>query len=100
MKLKEKLSHFWNVTLGADYIEEIDIEKSTAPEMKELKESLNRIKILENRQELATSTPKGGKGNSGKVVETVAIDPRAVKAMANLAKQKQAVQKDGQEMEK
>ncbi|MCI9177567.1 MAG: hypothetical protein HFJ28_03110 [Clostridia bacterium] len=100
MKLKEKLSHFWNVTLGADYIEEIDIEKSTAPEMKELKESLNRIKFLEKRQEAVTSTLKGGKGNSEKVVETVVIDPRAVKAMADLAKAKQTVQKDGEEIDK
>ena len=35
MKLKERLSHFWNDTLGVDCEEEIDIENSQRPEDKE-----------------------------------------------------------------
>ena len=31
MKLKERLSHFWNVTLGEDYPEMEDIEESNDP---------------------------------------------------------------------
>lgn len=91
MNLKEKLSYFWNVTLGEDYPETEDVEKSNNPEFAELKKSLNRIEEMENTYSKPASSSKGGKGNSGKtkIVETVAIDPKAVKAMANKAQEKQ-----------
>ena len=80
MSLKEKLIHFWNVTLGEDIQEQEDIETSNNPEYAELKKSLERVKVLEEKVTTSNNGKKGGKGNSGKskVVETVEIDTSAV----------------------
>ena len=88
MSLKERISHFWNVTLGVDIPEQEDIETSSNPELAELKESLERVKALEEK---ATSKhnnggKKGGKGKS-KVVETVTIDPREVLKVSEMKKE-------------
>ena len=80
MNLKEKLSYFWNVTLGEDYPQAEDIEKSNNPEFAELKESLNRIQAMENKYSKPSGSNKVGKGNSekNKIVETVVVNPKAV----------------------
>ena len=66
----------------------------------ELLESLQSIEQKEEAFKKSSTSNKGGKGNSGKqqVVETVAIDPKAVKAMSKVAEEKQqVVEKDGEE---
>ena len=85
-----------------EYINQIDCpdeeELITDPE---LVESLQSIEKREEAFKKSFTSNKGGKGNSGKqqVVETVAIDPKAVKAMAKEAQEKPqpAVEKDGEE---
>ena len=84
------------------YINQIDCpdeeELITDPE---LVASLQSIKKREEAFKKSFTSNKGGKGNSGKqqVVETVAIDPKAVKAMAKEAQEKQqpVVEKGGEE---
>ncbi len=88
MSLKEKLSHFWNETLGVDCPEEIDISDSQNPE---IKESLARVGNLEKKYQASSTSNKGGKGNSGKgIVKQVEVN--SVKAMKQ-AKQKVAESK-------
>ena len=85
-----------------EYINQIDCpdeeELITDPE---LVASLKSIKIREEAFKKSFTNNKGGKGNSGKqqVVKPVAIDPKAVKAMAKEAQEKQqpVVEKDGEE---
>ena len=85
-----------------EYINQIDCpdeeELITDPE---LVESLQSIEKREEAFKKSSTSNKGGKGNSGKqqVVETVAIDPKAVKVMAKeaQAKQQPVVEKDGEE---
>ena len=66
-----------------------------------LLESLQSIEQREEAFKKSSTSKNGGKGNSGKqqVVETVAIDPKAVKAMAKEAQEKQqpVVEKDGED---
>lgn len=92
MKLKERIKHFWNVTLGVDCPEEKNILDSQRPEDEELKESLARIIDFEKKYKaFSASSSKGGKGNSGKsIVEPIKIDD--FKAMKE-AKQKAAESK-------
>ncbi|MCI9039297.1 MAG: hypothetical protein HFJ29_05455 [Clostridia bacterium] len=96
MRMKEKnnfLSFLKMIFIDVDNTgEEIDIEKSEDPKMKELKESLKRVDALERDFYVSSSSPKGGKSNG--IVETVTIDPKAVKAMAELSSQKQMQQKE------
>ncbi len=75
MNLKERLSHFWNDTLGVDCPEQENIEESKSPEHEELIASLARVNALAEKYRVSSS-PKGGKGNSGKIVKTVVVDPR------------------------
>lgn len=85
-----------------EYINQID-----CPDEKELitdPELVASLQSIEQREEAfkkSSTSKNGGKGNSGKqqVVETVAIDPKAVKAMAKEAQEKQqpVVEKDGEE---
>ena len=93
MKIKEKLNHFWKVTLGPDYEEQIDIENSTNPELQELKASLKRVKAMEKD----LSYNNNAKGGKGRVVQAVAVDHKTI----NLAKQKQTkiTEKEGKERE-
>ena len=92
MKLKERISHFWNDTLGVDCPDEVNILDSERPEDKELRESLERIDNLEKKYEASiTSSAKGGKGSSTKVVEKVETNTsKAIKK----AEEKNAEQKD------
>lgn len=86
MSLKEKLKHFWNVTLGEDYPTESNLEQQIAndPSLKELEKSQGRINQMEAN--LGNSNaPKGGKGNSrGNIVEQVVISPEAVKQLQQI----------------
>lgn len=93
MNLKERLSHFWNDTLGVDCPEQENIEESQNPE---LKASLERVDNLEKKYYQASSTSnKGGKGNSGKsIVEQVKVD--SAKAMKQA---KQVAESKGQKVE-
>lgn len=86
------LSFLKTIFIDVDYPdgEEIDIGNSNDPKMKELKDSLNRVDGIERNFYISSSSnPKGGKSNN--IVETVAIDPKAVKAMAELSDKKQKV---------
>ena len=92
MSLKERISYFWNVTLGVDIQEpQEDIETSTNPELAELKKSLERVKSLEEKSSNSSNNNKGGKRKS-KVVETVVIDPKVVSKVAE--KKKESTSKD------
>lgn len=85
-----------------EYINQIDCpdeeELITDPE---LVASLQSIKQREEAFKKSFTSNKGGKGNSGKqqVVKPVAIDPKAVNAMAKEAQEKQqpVVEKGGEE---
>ena len=84
------------------YINQIDCpDEENLVTDPELVESLKSIEKREETFKKSSISNKGGKGNSGKqqVVETVAIDPKAVKAMAKEAQEKQqpVVEKDGEE---
>lgn len=83
MNLKEKLSYFWNVTLGEDYPETEDVKKSNNPEFAELKKSLNRIEEMENTYSKPASSSKGGKGS---IVQNVSVDEKAAAAVAEAKK--------------
>lgn len=83
MNLKEKLSYFWNVTLGEDYPETENVEKSNNPEFAELKESLNRIEEMENTYSKPASSSKGGKGS---IVQNVSVDEKAAAEVAEAKK--------------
>ena len=83
MNLKEKLSYFWNVTLGEDYPETKDVKKSNNPEFAELKKSLNRIEEMENTYSKPASSSKGGKGS---IVQNVSVDEKAAAEVAEAKK--------------
>ena len=92
-----------------EYINQIDCpdeeELITDPELvAELVASLQSIKKREEAFKKSFTSNKGGKGNSGKqqVVKPVAIDPKAVNAIAKEAqeaqeKQQPVVEKGGEE---
>ena len=84
------------------YINQIDCpDEENVITDPELLESLQSIEQREEAFKKSSTSKNGGKGNSGKqqVVETVAIDSKAVKAMAKEAQEKQqpVVEKDGEE---
>lgn len=83
MNLKEKLSYFWNGTLGEDYPETEDVKKSKNPEFAELKKSLNRIEEMENTYSKPASSSKGGKGS---IVQNVSVDEKAAAEVAEAKK--------------
>lgn len=87
-----------------EYINQIDCPDEDEEKLitdPELVASLQSIEQREEAFKKSSTSKNGGKGNSGKqqVVETVAIDPKAVKAMAKEAQEKQqpVVEKDGEE---
>ena len=93
MRVKEKssfLSFLKTVFIDVDNPdgEEMDIGNSNDPKMQELKDSLNRVDGIERDFYISSSSnPNGGKSNN--IVETVAIDPKVVKAMAESSDKKQ-----------
>ena len=85
MKLKEKISHFWNVTLGVDCPDEVDILDSNNLENAELIESMKRVNNLESKYKVSNSA-KGGKGSNSsrdnKIVEKVKVDSTTANKIA------------------
>lgn len=97
MRIKEKLIHFWNVTLGPDLQPEIDIENSKDPNMTELRESLTRNVTAIEAKFIASnrnSSPKGGKDG---LVEKAEVD--TAKAMKE-ASQKVVSGRETEQLEK
>lgn len=87
MNLKEKLSYFWNVTLGEDYPEEVNIEGSNLPEYAELKASLSRVQAIEkNFSKPSTGPSTGKKGGKGSIVQNVSVDEKAAAEVAEAKK--------------
>ena len=93
MKLKERLSHFWNVTLGEDYPEMEDIEESNDPKYAELKESLERVNAMERKFNKPSTGKKGGKGS---IVENITVDE---KNAAKVAEAKRESKEQSKEIE-
>lgn len=61
MNLRERLSHFWNETLGVDCPETKNIEQSNSPEYDELKASLSRVQAIEVKFSKPSTGPSTGK---------------------------------------
>ena len=90
MKIKEKIDYVWNVLLGPDYEGDTDIENSTDPDKQELRDSLTiRVKALENNLTTSSTSNK-----SGKVVETVVIDQKAMREIADKIKEERVVKEE------
>ena len=90
MSVKEKILYFWNVILGPD-INEDDIHD---PELDVAFSEVDaKAESLETKY-FGTSNKSGKGGKASKVVETIAIDPKAVKKMAEKAAQKQEQEHD------
>ncbi len=95
MRVREKnnlLNFLKKVFIDVDYPdgEEIDIGRSEDPEMKDLRESLDRVGDLERSFYVSNSSPKGGKSNS--IVEKAEVN--TTKAME--AAEKKEVRKEQQ----
>lgn len=86
MNLKEKLSYFWNVTLGEDYPKTEDVKKSKNPEFAELKKSLNRIEKMENTYSKYSKPASSSKGGKGSIVQNVSVDEKAAAEVAEAKK--------------
>lgn len=87
MNLRERLSHFWNETLGVDYPEKVNIEKSNLPEYAELKASLSRVRAIEkNFSKPSTGPSTGKKGGKGSIVQNVSVDEKAAAEVAEAKK--------------
>lgn len=80
MNLRERLSHFWNETLGVDCPETENIEQSNSPEYDELKASLSRVQAIEEN----FSKPSTGK--KGSIVQNVSVDEKAAAEVAEAKK--------------
>ena len=83
MNLRERLSHFWNETLGVDCPEKVNIEKSNLPEYAELKASLSRVQAIEKNFSKPSTGKKGGKGS---IVQNVSVDEKAAAEVAEAKK--------------
>ncbi len=68
MSIKEKILHFWFVTLGPD------VEEKNISDMPELEESLKRVEDLEVKFEKPTSNKAGKGGKSGIDIQKVETD--------------------------
>lgn len=87
MNLREILSHFWNETLGVDYPEKVNIEKSNLPEYAELKASLSRVEEIEKDFSKPSTGPSTGKkGGKGSIVQNVSVDEKAAAEVAEAKK--------------
>ena len=84
MNLRERLSHFWNETLGVDCPE---IEQSNSPEYDELKDSLSRVQAIEEKFSKPSTGPSTGKkGGKGSIVQNVSVDEKAAAEVAEAKK--------------
>lgn len=87
MNLRERLSHFWNETLGVDCPEKVNIEKSNLPEYAELKASLSRVQEIEKKFSKPSTGPSTGKkGGKGSIVQNVSVDEKAAAEVAEAKK--------------
>lgn len=87
MNLRKRLSHFWNETLGVDYPEKVNIEKSNLPEYAELKASLSRVQAIEKKFSKPSTGPSTGKkGGKGSIVQNVSVDEKAAAEVAEAKK--------------
>ncbi len=87
MNLRERLSHFWNETLGVDYPEKVNREKSNLPEYAELKASLSRVQAIEKKFSKPSTGPSTGKkGGKGSIVQNVSVDEKAAAEVAEAKK--------------
>ncbi len=100
MNLVKSLKHFWTVTLGVDYPDEVEMATSYGPETEELQASLERVEKLE--QKLSSTSNKAGKGGeSSKLdVPTATIDTKAAKEAAVKAAQEKTEKEQDTEIEK
>lgn len=90
MNLRERLSHFWNETLGVDCPETENtenIEQSNSPEYDELKASLSRVQAIEEKFSKPSTGPSTGKkGGKGSIVQNVSVDEKAAAEVAEAKK--------------
>ena len=89
MNLRERLSHFWNETLGVDCPETENIEQSNSPEPEydELKASLSRVQAIEGKFSKPSTGPSTGKkGGKGSIVQNVSVDEKAAAEVAEAKK--------------
>lgn len=87
MNLRERLSHFWNETLGVDCPETENIKQSNSPEYDELKASLSRVKAIEEKFSKPSTGPSTGKkGGKGSIVQNVSVDEKAAAEVAEAKK--------------
>ena len=87
MNLRKRLSHFWNKTLGEDYPETENIEKSNSPEYAELKASLSRVQEIEAKFSKPSTGPSTGKkGGKGSIVKNVSVDEKVAAEVAEAKK--------------
>ena len=87
MNLRERLSHFWNETLGVDCTETENIEQSNSPEYDELKASLSRVQAIEEKFSKPSTGPSTGKkGGKGSIVQNVSVDEKAAAEVAEAKK--------------
>lgn len=87
MNLRERLSHFWNETLGVDCPEKVNIEESKLPEYAELKASLSRVQAIEEKFSKPSTGPSTGKkGGKGSIVQNVSVDEKAAAEVAEAKK--------------
>ncbi len=78
MNIKEKWKHFWNVTLGPDCAEEVDIMDSNNPEYRVLQASLKKVnQMYDSLNSPSGNSTKASKGNSNRnpVVDKVNVKP-------------------------
>lgn len=88
MNLRERLSHFWNETLGVDCPETENIEQSNSPEYDELKASLSRDQAIEEKFSKPSTGPSTGKkGGKGSIVQNVSVDEKAAAEVAEAKKE-------------
>ena len=87
MNLRERLSHFWNETLGVDCPETENIEQSNSPEYDKLKASLSRVQAIEEKFSKPSTGPSTGKkGGKGSIVQNVSVDEKAAAEVAEAKK--------------
>ena len=99
MNLIEKLTYFWNVTLGIDCPDEVEIESDGSILAEEWEKSLERVGEMEKKF-TSTSNKAGKGGKSNKLdVPTVTIDTKAVEK-AQKSKAQKASKKQDVEIEK
>lgn len=76
MNLKQKLSHFWNVTLGEDYPEASNIDSKLEIELNNSLKNTEKIEAKFYGNETSNNEAKGGKGNSREIVPKAEVNTK------------------------